>query len=312
MIDKETIQRLRDLPIEGVAERLGMSVSRHRSLCPFHDDRVPSLTFYQKKNMYRCFVCNAAGGTIDLVMNRLHKTFADACRWLADESNIIIAEEEKKPQRRKKEARPFDACRYSRYFERPVLNERATAFLFAQRRLDPRVVAWCRLNSYKDWLQIPYFDISGKLVGVQQRYLGEDKTQPRFRFPQGVACHIYNLPVLELLKPGEPLFIAEGCSDCWAMLSSGHKAIAIPSATLLKADDVTLLRTCHEKLGTVFHMFPDNDAPGQRLFLELNERLTAHSEADGQPSPAVVHHLLPEEFKDYSEYYLSKTKPSET
>ena len=32
---------------------------------------------------------------------------------------------------------------------------------------------------------------------------------------------------------GEALFITEGPSDCWAMLSAGHKAIAIPSATLL-------------------------------------------------------------------------------
>ena len=32
------IQRLRDLPIEGVAERLGLRVTRHKCLCPFHDD----------------------------------------------------------------------------------------------------------------------------------------------------------------------------------------------------------------------------------------------------------------------------------
>ena len=35
------------------------------------------------------------------------------------------------------------------------------------------------------------------------------------------------------LRPGEPLYITEGCSDCWAMLSSGRKAVAIPSATTL-------------------------------------------------------------------------------
>lgn len=34
-------------------------------------------------------------------------------------------------------------------------------------------------------------------------------------------------------RPDDELWITEGCSDCWAMPSDGHKAIAIPSATLL-------------------------------------------------------------------------------
>ena len=37
-MDKFELQKLRDLPIEGVAERLGLHVERHKSLCPFHED----------------------------------------------------------------------------------------------------------------------------------------------------------------------------------------------------------------------------------------------------------------------------------
>ena len=111
--------------------------------------------------------------------------------------------------------------------------------------MDERVVRWCRLTSWKDrkevpWLQIPYYDEEGRLVGVQNRNLVKGAL-PRFRFPQGSECGIYNLPVLKRLKPGDELWIAEGCSDCWALLSAGHKAIAIPSATLLSKKDKTLL-----------------------------------------------------------------------
>ena len=81
-MDKYELQKLRDLPIEEVAERLGITVKHHKALCPFHDDKHPSLSFKVSKNTYRCFVCGASGGTIDLVMRHLNKDFREACRWL--------------------------------------------------------------------------------------------------------------------------------------------------------------------------------------------------------------------------------------
>ena len=175
-MDKYELQKLRDLPIEGVAERLGLRVTRHKCLCPFHDDRHPSLSFRVSKNTYRCFVCGASGGTIDLVMRHLHVDFKEACRWLADENNIILEEWKPQPSAISHQT-SFDASRYARYFDHPFLNEPARKFLFDERRLDPRVVRWCRLTSWTDkqgtpWLQIPYYDRSGRLTGVQNRNLG--------------------------------------------------------------------------------------------------------------------------------------------
>jgi len=288
------IEKLRLLPSEGAAKRLGFTVKHHKALCPFHSDHKPSLTF--KKNKWKCWSCGEDGDTISLVQKVLHKDFLDACRWLADENNIILTEYKPEEDRPPK---PFEASRYERFFERPWLNEEARRFLFDERRIDPRVVRWCRLTSWKDkqgvpWLQTPYYDREGKLVGVQNRNLIRGAL-PRFRFPSGSKCGIYNLPVLNLLKPSEQLFITEGSSDCWAMLSAGHKAIAIPSATLLTKKDVELLETWNLKHETTFHMFPDNDAPGERLFLQLQKVL-----------PSLVHHQLPLGCKDFSEYYLKK------
>ena len=79
------------------------------------------------------------------------------------------------------------------------------------------------------------------------------------------------------------------------MLSAGHKAIAIPSATLLTKKDVEQLSIINSQLSISFEMFPDNDAPGERLFLQLQKVL-----------PSLVHHQLPLGCKDFSEYYLKK------
>ena len=320
-MDRFELQKLRDLPIEGVAERLGLRVERHKCLCPFHDDHHASLSF--RHNKFKCWSCGESGDTISLAEKVLGLPFLDACKWLANEHNVILTEYKPKEI---KPVKPFDSKYYERFFERPFLNEAARRFLFEERKLDERVVRWCRLTSWRDkqginWLQIPYYDREGKLVGIQNRNLDSGSkfqdssdlkpttrdlkpetcdlkpSAPRFRFPQGSECGIYNLPVLNRLKPGEPLYIAEGCSDCWALLSSGHKAIAIPSATLLKKKDAELLETLCLKLETKFEMYPDRDEPGEHLFLQLQKFL-----------PNLKHHQLPQGCKDYSEYYLKKVK----
>ena len=376
MMEKYEIQKLRDLPIEKVAKQMGIKVEHHKALCPFHDDHHASLTFSKTRNSCRCYVCMRSSiGTIDLTMRYLGKDFPAACRWLAGEHQIQLEEDSSSEKSSSlggsssdgsssgdnSGKSSFDASRYARFFEHPWLNQAARRFLFEERKIDWRVVNWCRLTSWTDkkginWLQIPYFDTDGRLIGIQNRNLdytkkksssgdgssegnvssagnlsssgggssegnvsstgnlsssedgssegnvsseeknpGEEKEQdaPRFRFPYGARCSIYNLPVVKRLKPGERLFITEGCSDCWAMLSAGHKAIAIPSATLLKPEDKQLLTDIGRLYQVEFHMFPDQDVPGESLFMQLREML-----------PQLVHHQLPPGCKDFSEYYL--------
>ena len=393
-MERYELQKLRDLPIEGVAQRLGLRVVRHKALCPFHEDHHPSLSFCLRKNTFRCFVCDAHGGTIDLVMQYLRLDFLEACRWLqgraplppggGSQASAQTSAQEQLPSSPSSSSignpppggrgavscgASFDAARYGRFFERPWLSDEARRFLFDERRLDARVVRWCRLTSWRDkqgisWLQIPYYDRQGKLIGVQNRNLKAQQSQaplppgggsqtsaqasaheqlpssptsssignpppggrgafssssignpppggrgavgrgalassPRFRFPYGSRCGIYNLPVLNKLRPGEELWITEGCSDCWAMLSSGRKAIAIPSATLLSQKDKDILSTLSSQLSLSFHMYPDRDAPGERLFLQLKQVL-----------PTLQHHQLPQGCKDYAEYYSLTPGPS--
>jgi len=342
MLSKYDIQKLQDLNIESVADALGLSVRRHKALCPFHDDSRPSLTFSVSRNRYRCYVCGARGGTIDLVMNTQHWSFYDSCRWLADKFDVYINEfsnshildiklETKNLKRETKKA-PQPSVdihylegllsragslndfsnRFSNDFEERSddpnsLNPEAKKFLFEERRLNPKVVKWLGLSSIShpvpmsgnpsgSWfnapsLLIPYRDIDGRLLSVQARYLGSDKDKPRFQFPKGSRCSIYNLPILRHLTPGEPLFVTEGCSDCWSILSAGHKAIAIPSATALNESDLKPL----EKY--VVHIYPDQDKAGEQLY----ERLLQASIHLGF---TLVRHQLPPTCKDFSDYYL--------
>lgn len=317
MIDRLVIDRLEATPIEGVAERLGLDVNRHKCLCPFHDDSRPSLTFNTYRNRYRCYVCDAHGGVIDLVKNYRGCNFKEAVGWLTGDPSLGTLGEmqQNRPQiisaTKKRNVYPPDLDWLSQLVRTKVLTLEARRFLFEERKIDPRVVAWCGLTSISEaqpcWrygkpfydapsLLIPYYDADGRLLSVQGRYLGDRSAElatsagnreiPRFRFPRGSDCHVYGLQILRMLNPGEELWITEGASDCWAMLSSGKKAIAIPSATLLKEKDIEPLR------GLNLHMYPDQDRPGEKLFLELRERL-----------PQLQRHQLPEGCKDFGDYW---------
>lgn len=234
-------------------------------------------------------------------MKVLNLPFLEACRWLANELNVILEYKSPSP---KEDVRKgfFDAKRYARYFEHPWLSPEACKFLFDTRHLHPAVVRFCRLNSYRDSLQIPYYSQDGKLIGIQRRYMGTNPTEPRFRFPQGKGCHLYNLPVLKMLHPGEDLYITEGSSDCWAMLSAGHKAIAIPSATLLNKKEMEREFTAAHIVENrnALHIYPDKDKAGESLY---NELLSVSDEIGFH----LVRHNLPDGCKDFSDYWTQQS-----
>ncbi len=333
-MERFEIDKLRSLPIEGVAERLGLTVKKHKSLCPYHDDSHPSLSFSVSKNTFRCYVCGAHGGTIDLAMKVLNKPFIEACQWLANEHNVILTEwkpAEKKPRKTVAPDIPY----LENLVRKPVIHSEASDFLFAERKIDPRVVRWLGISSIQlptpmsgapyersffnaPSLLIPYLDYNGNLLSVQARYLGNQSSSslssalPRFQFPRGSKCTIFNLPILKLLKPGEPLFITEGVTDCMAMLSAGHKAIAIPSATLLTQKDIKMLKEFAKGLAEKanpstltlnptplnLHMYPDADIPGEKLYFQLVG-------VANEIGACMVRHSLPHGFKDFGQWWAA-------
>ena len=312
-MEKFDLDKIRALPIEGVADRLGLKVKKHKALCPFHADSHPSLSFHVKWNTYKCFVCDAHGGPITLVMEMTGKSFVEACRWLADEHNVILTEW--RPAEKPKKDFPPDVEFLSELVKHPVLNAEARDFLFCKRRIHPSVVSWLGITSisvptpcwrygkpYYDApsLLFPYRDRNGILMNVQSRYLGREAGIPRFRFPSRSECRIYGLPVVERLKTGEGLWLSEGVTDCLALLSSGRKAIAIPGATLLKPEDVKLLASLREEKKTVFHIFPDKDEAGERLYRQLLQ-------AANEIGACLIRDELPEGYKDFGQWWAHNT-----
>ena len=318
----EELEKVRATPIEEVARELGMRVVRHTALCPFHNDKNPSLHFHRGKNRYKCFACGASGDVVDLVMRYNNLGFKEAVAEILEKKGEILEADDCHDASPQKTQKTPDIEYLSTLIAHPVLTVDARRFLFDERRIDPRVVEWCGLTSIDvptpcwRWgkafydapsLLIPYRDVDGRLLTVQGRRLEELKIKelkikemgdedskhytPRFRFPPGSQTGMYNKPVLRRLGEGDELWITEGPSDCWAMLSAGRKAVAITSATSLTMDDIALLRDGVSR-GVTLHMMPDNDRPGMELFQALKRFF-----------PQLRGHVLPEGVKDFGELW---------
>ena len=305
-MNKIDLDEIRATPIEEVAENLGIGIVRHMALCPFHNDKHPSLHFDLKKNRYKCFACGASGNVIDLVMRYNNMEFKEAINWIGNKEVNTAKDNAYEKKESREEAVDIEYLEV--LMKNVCINEDAARFLFDERRIDRRVVEWCGLSSVSSdtpcwrWgkafydapsLLIPYRDVDGKLLTVQGRYLGKEK-KPRFKFPHGSQAGMYNKQVIATLKKGDELWITEGPSDCWAMMSAGRKAVAIPSATSLTTGDLRLLGDGLQK-GVSLHMAPDNDRPGMELFKTLKRHF-----------PDLQGHVLPDGVKDFGEMWKLK------
>ena len=98
MIDAATVDRILDsVRIEEVIGdfvTLRKRGANYLGLCPFHQDKNPSMSVSSTKGIFKCFSCGKAGTAVSFVMEHEHLTYPEALRYLAKKYNIEIVEKE--------------------------------------------------------------------------------------------------------------------------------------------------------------------------------------------------------------------------
>ena len=105
-IPEEQIERLkREISVQRLAEGAGVVLARHGAdligLCPFHDDREPSLVITPAKNLWNCLgACGAGGSAIDWVMRARGLSFRHAVELLRADQYPLAAQGPVQPVKR--------------------------------------------------------------------------------------------------------------------------------------------------------------------------------------------------------------------
>ena len=98
MISQQTIQdivsRIDIVDVVGEFVKLKRRGQNHLGLCPFHNEKTPSFTVSQSKEIYKCFGCGRSGNTIGFLMEHEKYSYVEALRWLAARYNVEVVETE--------------------------------------------------------------------------------------------------------------------------------------------------------------------------------------------------------------------------
>jgi len=124
-IPDEEIERLkREISLQRLAEAKGVKLKKHGEnllgLCPFHDDRNPSLVITASKNLWHCLgACQAGGSVIDWTMKAEGVSYRHALELLkADLSSLEAFPEKPRGRQKDKVAKKTTTPKLPAFLER--------------------------------------------------------------------------------------------------------------------------------------------------------------------------------------------------
>lgn len=103
--------------------RLTRHGSSYLGLCPFHNEKTPSFSVSESKQIFKCFGCGESGNVVTFLMKYENFTFPEALKVLADKAGISLPEQEYSEKQKRQ------AGRRNQLLE---INRQAAVYFFAK------------------------------------------------------------------------------------------------------------------------------------------------------------------------------------
>lgn len=220
--------RLNAIPITEVARRLDTvrkAGVNSVTTCPWHEDKHPSLTLYERtnENHCHCFSCGKGGSVIDYVMQHESWSFKDACSWLSSTFGISTLQRCKQSAPPKPKPRPKPVEPTYTYIPMKMVDELvSTESSFSRclmRLYRPEAVEWLtqeyrlgcyEMNGQDDYTVFPNIDYHGRVCNLKIQHYCTDPASERFCHSDQTAYWLGRIWAKKSLLPADAVFH----SDC--------------------------------------------------------------------------------------------------
>jgi DNA primase catalytic core len=311
MIDKEKIEAIkRGVDLVALVQAKGIELKQNGKswfgLCPFHDDKNPSLSINPKENLFQCFGCGAAGDVIRFVELFDKVDFKEAVKRLSDNGFKVAAvqpEPEKPPKALSVKERKLLA-RVVGYYQHTLSEDnRGLAYLKEERGItdnqsltdfgagyangtlleilpdDPQVIESLKrigiLNAkghemFYNCVVFPLLDERGAVAGLYGRRIVDEAGSARHLYLSGPRLGLVNR---QAAKCSETLILTESIIDALTLYDRGFKN-TMPIYGVNGLTDEHLL-FFNRKIGQIFLAFDADDAgrkAAQSVSLRLKEK----------------------------------------
>ena len=143
--------------------------------CPFHNEKSPSFSVSQDKQLYHCFGCGASGNLFSFIMEKEGVSFSEAVEQLANRANIPLPVEEMEDvespeyRRRKEMFRAHDLA--AKYYHHILMNTEVG--LPGLRYLQSRGLSRTTVETFQIGFAPNSWDVLRKFL-VEKRGFAED------------------------------------------------------------------------------------------------------------------------------------------
>lgn len=302
MIKPESIQRLiEQTDIVDVVSRyvnLKRSGRNFVGICPFHDDKNPSMSVSPERNMYHCFACKAGGNAINFIQEYEKLNFPEAVEKLASMQNFTLEYTDEKSNFKKIDKEALSIVKayyqsllyqnkaaidylYSRGFNDELIakfevgyapNSQNTLNLLANEKIDPKdainlgiVKVGEGVNLYASFIDRIIFTINnhaGKIVGFGGRTI----TNHPAKYVNSPQSSVFDKSQIfyaydkakDEIYKLKEIIITEGYMDTIMLHKAGHKNAVAVLGTALTPKHLPLLRRSNAKITLCF----DGDSAG--------------------------------------------------
>lgn len=261
---------------------LKKSGNSYKGLCPFHNEKTPSFTVDDRKQLFHCFGCGEGGDVVSFIMHKEGLSYIDAMKYLANKAGIKL--DDKSTKENKILNRFYDINKdIMMYFYKNLLTDKAGQIYLKNRGFRSNIVntfmlgfaknSWDDLLNYvkkKDYLLddienlglikksqngkyydkyrnrliFPIINHYGKVIGFGGRSI--DSTMPKYlNSPESqVFKKRYNLYGLNIFKKqaNKDIILVEGYMDVIGLNNQGIDQAVASLGTSLTSDQAKLLK----------------------------------------------------------------------